>query len=89
MTVFAKFYAHRALFENEPFATWPSPPVPARPKPKSKLQTGRLDFGVWSLEFGFWIFDLGFWILDFGSWILDFGFWILDFGVWILDFGSV
>ena len=62
--------------------------------PKSKLQTGRLDFGfwildfgVWSLEFGFWILDFGFWILDFGFWILDFGFWILDFGSWILDFG--
>ena len=63
--------------------------------PKSKLQTGRLDFGFWSLVFGFWslefgvwILDLGFWILDLGFWILDLGFWILDFGFWILDFGS-
>ena len=62
--------------------------------PKSKLQTGRLDFGfwsldfgVWSLEFGVWILDFGFWILDFGFWILDLGFWILDFGFWSLDFG--
>ena len=69
------------------FATWPSPPVPARPKPKSKLQTGRLDFGVWILDFGVWSLDFGFWILDFGFWILDFGFWISDFGFWILDFG--
>ena len=44
--------------------------------PNSKLQTGRLDFGVWILEFGVWI-------LDFGSWILDFGFWSLDFGFWV------
>ena len=61
------------------FATWPLPPVPARPNPKSKLQTA---------PFGFWILDLGFRILDFGFWISDFGFWILDFGFWILDFGS-
>ena len=53
--------------------------------PKSKLQTGRLDFGFWSLDFGFWILEFGFWILDFGFWISDFGFWILDFGFWILD----
>ena len=44
------------------FATWPSPPVPARPNPKSKLQTARLDFGF----FGFRILDFGFWISDFG-----------------------
>ena len=69
------------------FATWPSPPVPAWPNPKSKLQTGRLDFGFWSLEFGFWSLEFGVWILDFGSWILDLGFWILDLGFWILDFG--
>ena len=56
-------------------ATWPSPPVPARRKPKSKIQTPNGPFGVW--------------ILEFGVWILDFGFRILDFGVWILDFGSV
>ena len=55
--------------------------------PKSKLQTGRLDFGFWILEFGFWSLEFGFWILDFGFWILDFGFWILDFGFWILDLG--
>ena len=78
------------------FATWPSPPAPARPKPKSKIQTPNgpfgfwiLVFGVWILELGFWILDFGVWILDFGSWILDFGFWILDLGFWILDFGSV
>ena len=69
------------------FATWPSPPVPARPNPKSKLQTARLDFGFWILDFGFWISDFGFWILDFGFRISDFGFWILDFGFRILDFG--
>ena len=84
------------------FATWPSPPVPARPNPKSKLQTARLDFGYWILDFGFWILDFGFWILDqfslrsfcggpqtapFGFWISDFGFWISDFGFRILDFG--
>ena len=79
------------------FATWPSPQAPARPKPKSKIQTPNGPFGFWSLEFGFWILDLGFWILDFGSWILDFGFWIsLVFvlfvaapngPVWILGFG--
>ena len=51
--------------------------------PKSKLQTGRLDFGVWILEFGFWSLEFGVWILDFGSWILEFGFWSLDFGFWI------
>ena len=73
-----------------------SHPLRSRPdqiqNPKSKLQTGRLDFGFWildfgvrSLDFGFWILDFGFWILDF--WILDFGSWILDFGFWILDFG--
>ena len=55
--------------------------------PKSKLQTGRLDFGFWSLDFGFWILEFGFWISDFGFWILDFGFRISDFGFWILDFG--
>ena len=55
--------------------------------PKSKLQTGRLDFGVWILEFGFWILEFGVWILDFGVWILDLGFWILEFGFWILEFG--
>ena len=85
------------------FATWPSPPAPARPNPKSKIQTPNgpfgfwildfgfriLDFGFWILDFGFWILDFGFWILDFGFRILDFGFWILDFGFWILDFGSV
>ena len=69
------------------FATWPSPPVPARPKPKSKIQTPNRPFGFWILEFGFWILDFGVWILDFGFWILDFGFWISDFGFWILDFG--
>ena len=73
-------------------ATWPSPPAPARPKPKSKIQTPNGPFGFWSLEFGFLEFGslvFGFWILDFGFWILDFGFWILDFGFRILDFGSV
>ena len=55
--------------------------------PKSKIQTGRLEFGFWILDFGFWILDFGFWISDFGFWILDFGFWILDFGFRILDFG--
>ena len=69
------------------FATWPSPPVPARPNPKSKLQTARLDFGFWTLDFGFRILDFGFRISDFGFWISDFGFWILDFGFRILDFG--
>ena len=76
---------------------------PLRPRPdqiqnpKSKLQTGRLDFGVWILDFGFWI-SLVFvlfvaapngavWILDFGFWSLEFGVWILDFGFWILDLG--
>ena len=68
-------------------ATWPSPPTPARPKPKSKLQTGRLDFGVWSLDLGSWILDFGSWILEFGCWILDFGSWIVEFGCWILDLG--
>ena len=53
--------------------------------PKSKLQTGRLEFGFWISDFGFWILDFGFWISDFGFWILDFGFWISDFGFWILD----
>ena len=51
------------------------PPAPARPNPKSKIQTPDGPFG--------------FWRLDFGSWILGFGFWILDLGFWILDFGSV
>ena len=77
------------------FATWPSPPAPARPNPNSNET-----FGVWILDFGFWIFDFGLWILDLGFWI----FWLLDqfslhsfcgrpkrlrldFGVWILDFG--
>ena len=69
------------------FATWPSPPAPARPNPKSKLQTARLDFGFWISDFGFWILDFGFRILDFGFWISDFGFRILDFGFWISDFG--
>ena len=68
-----------------------SHPLRSRPdqiqNPKSKLQTGRLDFGFWILDFGFWGLEFGFWILDFGFWILDFGFWILDFGSWILDFG--
>ena len=58
------------------FATRPSPPVPARPNPKSKIQTGR-----WVLGFGFRILDFGF--LDFGLRISDFGFWISDFGFWI------
>ena len=71
------------------FATWPSPPAPARPKPKSKIQTPNGPFGFWSLEFGFWSLEFGVWSLDFGFRILDFGFWILDFGFWILDFGSV
>ena len=69
------------------FATWPSPPVPARPNPKSKIQTPNGPFGFWILDLVFWILDFGFWILDFGFWISDFGFWILDFGFWILDFG--
>ena len=69
------------------FATWPSPPVPARPNPKSKIQTPNGPFGFWILDFGFRISDFGFWILDFGFWILDFGFWISDFGFWISDFG--
>ena len=71
------------------FATWPSPPAPARPNPNSNET-----FGVWILEFGFWIFDFGLWILDLGFWILD-PFSLhsfcgspkrlrLDFGVWIL-----
>ena len=55
--------------------------------PKSKLQTGRLDFGFWILEFGVWILEFGFWSLEFGFWIWDFGFWILDLGFWILEFG--
>ena len=65
------------------FATWPSPPVPARPDPKSKIQTPNGPFGFWILDFGFRISDFGFWILDFGFRILDFGFWISDFGFWI------
>ena len=75
------------------FATWPSPPVPARPNPKSKIQTAhqiqnpKSKRAVWILDFGFWIWDFGFRILDFGFWISDFGFWILDFGFRILDFG--
>ena len=68
------------------FATRPSPPVPARPNPKSKIQTPN-GLGFWILDFGFWILDFGFRILDFGFWTSDFGFWILDFGFWILDFG--
>ena len=66
--------------------------------PKSKLQTGRLDFGFWILAFGFWSLDFGFWInLVFVLYfpapngpvrISDFGFRILDFGllgdVWVL-----
>ena len=67
------------------FATWPSPPVPAQPNPKSKIQTPNGPFGFRILDFGFRILDFGFWILDFGFWILDFGFWISDFGFWILD----
>ena len=51
---------------------------------QTKIQTGRLDFGFWSLDFGVWILDFGFWILDFGFWIFDFGFWILDLGFWIV-----
>ena len=79
------------------FATWPSPPVPARPNPKSKIQTPNGPFGFWILDFGFWNLDFGFWFSDFGFWISDFGFWIsLVFvlfvaapngPVWILDFG--
>ena len=71
------------------FATWPSPPVPARPNPKSKIQTPNGPFGFWilDLDVGFWISDFGFWILDFGFRIWDFGFWISDFGFWILDCG--
>ena len=65
----------------------PRPRPDRSQNPKSKLQTGRLDFGFWCLEFGFWILEFGFWILDFGFRILDFGFWILDLGFWILDFG--
>ena len=61
-------------------ATGPSPPVPARPNPKSKIQTPNGPFGFWVLDFGFRILDFGFWILDFGFRILDFGFRILDFG---------
>ena len=78
-------------------AMWPSPPVPARPNLKSKIQTPNGPFGFWILDFGFRILDFGFWILDFGFRILDFGFWIrLVFvlfvaapngPVWILDFG--
>ena len=67
------------------FATWPSPPVPAQPNPKSKIQTPNGPFGFRILNFGFWISDFGFWILDFGFRILDCGFWILDFGFRILD----
>ena len=47
--------------------------------PKSKIQTGRLDFGVWILDFGFRILDFGFWFFNFGFWISGFGF--SDFGV--------
>ena len=78
------------------FATWPSPPAPARPKPKSKIQTPNGPFGFWSLHFAFWILEFGFWILDRFSLRffcggpkrprLDFGFRILDFG---LGLGSV
>ena len=77
----------KPLRRKSSFATWPSPPVPAQPNPKSKIQTPNGPFGFWILDFGFWISDFGFWILDFGFWILDFGFRILDFGFWILDFG--
>ena len=35
------------------FAAWPSPPVPARPNPKSKILTPNGPFGFWILEFGF------------------------------------
>ena len=86
--------------QTSSFATWPSPPVPARRNPKSKIQNPNgLDFGFWILDFGFWILGFGFRILDFGFWISDFGFWILDQlffvlfvaapsgPVWILDFG--
>ena len=38
------------------------PRPPARPKPKSKIQTPNRPFGFWILEFGFWILDFGFWI---------------------------
>ena len=71
------------------------PPRPDRSQnPKSKLQTGRLGFGFWSLKNpnskrAVWVLDFGVWSLDFGVWILDFGSWILDFGSWILDFGPV
>ena len=75
------------------FAARPSPPVLVRPNPKSKLQTGRLDFGFWRWDFGFRILDSGFRILDFGFWIrLVFVLyvaapngpvWILDLGFWI------
>ena len=80
----------------------PRPRPDRSQNPKSKLQTGHLDFGFWSLQFGFWSLEFGVWSLDFGFWILDFGFWILDFWiglvfvlfvaapngpVWILDFG--
>ena len=77
----------KPLRRKSSFATWPSPPVPAQPNPKSKIQTPNGPFGFWILDFGFRILDFGFWISDFGFWILDFGFWILDFGFWILDFG--
>ena len=85
------------------FATWPSPPVPARPKPKSKIQTPNGPFGFWILEFGFWILEFGFWIFGFGFRNLDLDLILdqfslrsfcggpkrprLDFGFWILDFG--
>ena len=68
------------------FARWPSP-VPARPNPKSKIQTPNGPFGFWISDFGFRNLDFGFWISDFGFWISDFGFWISDFGFWISDFG--
>ena len=37
------------------FATWPSPPAPARPNPNSNET-----FGFWSLDFGSSILDCGF-----------------------------
>ena len=67
------------------FATWPSPPAPARPNPKSKRAVWILDLGFWILALGFWVLDFGFWSLDFAFWILDLGFWIVDLGFWILD----
>ena len=37
------------------FATWPSPPVPARPNPKSKILTPNGPFGFRILDLGFWV----------------------------------